>query len=269
MEAKIYQPAEIYRDAADTLYAVSGMTLFCFAKHECDTKNIIIRNFIARSAVTLKSIFKLWDAGDYHNAWVIHRALVDRMFHLHSIATNENFSEFDDWSFFEQYKAQNRVRSDGDFKHEAVGWVYELDDEQKNRIKKLSNNKPNWRRPKAEAVAKDMGMEFLYKYGYDFASMHVHPMANDGHQDFCTITKPEPPPRFPSQISVISNTILTSSMILQDALNHSSFKWRRILWDYIDEIRGLLDTGDTSYQVSFVKLGEVFKNEALCEPNKV
>lgn len=266
MEAKEYQSIEAYRSAADSLFAVSGMVLFSFARHECDTKNTIIRNFVARSALTLKSIFALWDIGDFQNAWVIHRALADRLFHLHSIGVNDEFAAFDDWSFFEQYKAQNRVKSDSEFKHEAVGWVYALSEEQKRRVYALSKNKPSWRRPKAENVAKDMGMEFLYKYGYDFASMHVHPMANDGHQDFYTITKLQPSPRFPSQISVISNTVLTSSMILQEALNHSSFRWRRALWDYVDEIRRLLDSGDESYALSTVKLAQVFNNGGLCEP---
>jgi hypothetical protein len=267
VEAKEYQSIEAYRHAADTLYAVSGMVLFCFARNECDTKNTIIRNFVARSAMTLKSVFALWDIGDFQAAWIIHRALVDRMFHLHSISVNDEFSDFDDWSFFEQYKAQNRVKSDTEFRHEAVGWVYELSAEQRRRVKELSENKPIWRRPKAEKVAGEMGMEFLYKYGYDFASMHVHPMANDGQQDFYTVTKLEPSPRFPSHISALSNTILTSSMILQEALNYSSFRWRKALWDYIDEVRRFLDNGDLSYQLLFVKLARVFENEILCEPN--
>lgn len=267
MAEQEYRTLEEYRHAADALYAVSGMVLFSFARHDCDTKNIIIRNFVARSAITLKSVFALWDICDFQNAWVVHRALVDRMFHLHGIGANNEFSAFDDWSFFEQHKAQNRVKSDDLFKHQAVGWVYELSEEQKRRIKELEKNKPTWRRPKAEAVAKDMEMEFLYKYGYDYASMHVHPMANDGQEDFYTITKLEPAPKFPSNISVISNTILTCSMILQDALNHSSFRWRKVLWDFLGEVRMLLDNGDTSYQMSFLKLARLFESGGLCEQN--
>ncbi|MEW8372642.1 MAG: DUF5677 domain-containing protein [Candidatus Thiodiazotropha sp.] len=267
MAQKTYQEIETYRQAADSLYAVCGMVLFCFAKNECDTKNIIIRNFISRSALSLKGVFALWDISDYHNAWIVYRGIMDRLFHLHSIGSNNEFQEFDDWSLFEQYKSQNRVKSDKEFKHEAVGWVYELSKEQKKRIKILEKNKPNWKRPKAENTAKDMGMEFLYKYGYDFASTHVHPMSNDGHQDFFTITKLQPAPRFPSQVTVIHNTLLASTMILQDALNHSSFRWRRLLWDYIDQIRLLLDSGNTDYHESFVKLAAVFKDEPLCESN--
>lgn len=267
MEQKEYLEIEDYRIAADSLYAVSGMVLFGFANHNCDTKDIIIRNFLARAAMSIKSIFLLWDANDFQNAWVIFRSLVDRMFHLHSLGTNDNFDDFDDWSFFEQYKSQNRVKSDLEFKHEAVGWIYELTEDQSKRIKHLSNNKPQWRRPKAESVAKDMDMEFLYKYGYDYASMHVHPMSSDGQQDFYTITKLEPCPKFPSQISVISNTVLTASMIVQDALHFSSFKWHRILWDYLDDLRKGIDKGDVKYQVTFFKLSEHFKSGPLCQPN--
>lgn len=261
-----YQEIESYRAAADALYAVKGMVLFSFAKNGCDTKNIIIRNFIARSAMTLKSVFSLWDNGDFQNAWVVHRALLDRMFHLHSLGVNDDFCAFDGWSFFEQYKSQNRLKSDEFFKDQAVGWVYQINDEKKSRIKELERNKPKWRRPKAEDVAKDMGMEFLYKYGYDYGSTHVHPMANDGEQDFYTITKIEHSPKFPSQITVISNTILASTMILQDSLNHSSFRWRKILWDFIDDIRKLLGDGDVSYQESFAKLAVLFKDYDLCKP---
>ena len=249
------------------MYAVSGMVLFSFARYECDTKNIIIRNLVARSATTLKSIFALWDVSDFQNAWVIHRALLDRMFHLHNLAVSDDFVRFDDWSFFEQYKAQNRVKSDALFKHQAVGWIYDLNDEQKRRIKDLEQKKPIWRRPKAKSVAKDMGMEFLYNFGYDYASMHVHPMANDGQEDFYTITQLKPAPIFPSNITVISNTILASSMILQDALNHSTFKWRALLWSFLEEVRRMLGSDDKSYQVSFLKLIHLFESEGFCEPS--
>ena len=265
MEPKTYQTLETYKEVADNLYAVSGMVLFCIAKHDCDTKNIIIRNFIARSSMSLKSIFALWDINDFQNAWIIYRSLTDRMFHLHHIGTKNEFAEFDDWSFFEQYKSQNQLKSDKKFKHEAIGWVYELNTEQKDRMKKLEKQKPIWKRPKAEAVAKDMNMEFLYNHGYDFASRHVHPMSDDGHQDFHTITNLEPSPRFPSHISVINNSILIASLILQDALNFSSFQWRSILWTYIDEVRNLLINGDKSYQLSFLKLANLFNSETLCE----
>jgi len=254
-----------YRNGADSLYAVSGMILFSFAKHAVDTKDLIIQNFIARSAMMLKGIFKLWEISDYQDAWIIHRALLDRLFHLHDLGAKSEFCEFDDWSFFEQCKAQNKVKSDPKFKGQASGWVYELTEDQKLRIKSLSKNPPKWRRPKAEDVAKSMDMSFLYKYGYEFGSTHVHPMADDGHQDFCTLTKLESTPRFPDQINVLSNSILVSSVFLQEALNLCSFRWRRVLWDYLKQIRLFLEKGAIAYAESFLKLGYIFPNNELCE----
>ena len=194
--------------------------------------------------------------------------MTDRMFHLNDIGRKDAFTKFDDWSFFEQYKSQNKVKSDPEFKHHAVGKAYELNIEQKNRINKFEKNKPLWKRPKAEQVAKDMDMKFLYNHGYDYASTHVHPMSNDGLQDFYTITKLESSTEFPSHIVVVHNSILITSMILQDALNYSSFQWRSILYNYIDEIRNLLKNSDKSYQLSFLKIMNLIKNESLCKPNE-
>ena len=129
----------------------------------------------------------------------------------------------------------------------------------------MSKNPPKWQRPKAEDVAKSMNLSFLYKYGYDFASTHVHPMANDGHQDFYTLTKLKPTPPFPDQISVLSNSILVSSLILQEALNLSSLRWRRVLWDYLEQMRLFLEKGDNAYAESFLKLEYMFPDTELCE----
>ncbi|MBC2704864.1 DUF5677 domain-containing protein [Desulfobacula sp.] len=258
-------PVDVYVKASEALYGVSGMVLFGFGKNEYSTKDRILRNFVAKSAVSLKSIFALWELSDYQSAWVIHRTVLDRLFHLHSIGKNGEYDIFDDWSVYQQYKAQNRVKSDNAFKHQAVGWVYELSDEQKARMELLSKNKPVWRRPNAESVAKDMGMSFLYKYGYDYASKSVHPMSDDGQQEFYAITGLEPAPHFPSQISVLSNSILASTMILNEAINQSSFRWHKILWDFLEQMQNMLDAGDESYNLSFAKLGTIFHSDSLCK----
>ena len=273
---KTYLTYDEYRHGADSLYAVSGIILFSFAKHDVDIKNQVIRGFIARSAMMLKGIFKLWEISDYQDVWIIHRALLDRLFHLHALGLKNEFREFDDWSFFEQDKAQNKVKSDPEFKAQALGWGYELTDDQKSRVKSLTKNPPKWQRPKPEDAAKSMKLSFLYKYGYDFASTHVHPMANDGQQDFYTITKLEPAPKFPDHISVLSNSILACSLLLQEAMNLSSFRWRRVLWDYVEQIRLFLDKGPGVYEESFLKVMRMSLETELCEkvinpikPNKM
>lgn len=262
---KVYLDAKEYSDAADALYVAVGMILFSFAKNKCTSKDLILRNFIARAAVSQKSVISLYHAEDFPNAWVIHRTILDRMFHLHSIGEKSEYEEFDDWSFFMQYKGQNRLRSDSEFKHETVGREYDLTPQQKERIKSLSSSIPKWRRPKAKDVAKDMGMSFLYKYGYDYASKFVHPMSDDGQQDFYTITGLEPRPNYPSQVSVLSNTVLATTMIIQTALNQSSFSWIKLLWDFIDQVRLILDGGSSDeYKITMLKLCRLYESNDIC-----
>lgn len=261
---KKYHSVEAYKKASESLHAVSGLLLFEFARHNCSKKDLILRNFIARAAKSLQSIQALWELEDYQNAWVIHRTMLDRLFHLHSIGAENAFEEFDDWSFFEQIRSQNRLKSDPVFKNEAVGWSYELSPDQKARIKTLEKNKPSWRRPKAKSVAKKMDMHFLYKYGYDFASKFVHPMSDDGYQDFISITR-STNEKFPSHIAVLSNSVLAATMIVQEALNLSSFKWRKMVWDFLHEVRWLLDKGDESYEISFIKIAKSQPQLRLCE----
>lgn len=270
-QKKIYYTPQFYKDISNDIYALCGMLLFSFPMHDCSHKNQIIRNFIARSSTSLKSIMTLWELGDHPSAWVINRTILDRLFHLHDLGKENSYQKFDDWSFFQLYKDHNRLKSDSEFSGQVVGWEYELSKEQKDRIKELSKNKPQWKRPKSESVAKEMDMSFLYKYGYDYASKFVHPMSDDGLHDFYLITGLEPASREPSHIAVLSNSVLASTMIMQEAINQSSYHWRRLVWDCIDQIREAINTGEKSYMVTLAKVIHLYKNIGLNElkiPNK-
>ena len=48
-------------------------------------------------------------------------------------------------------------------------------------------------------------------------------------------------------------------MILQEALNAGSLAWRVLMFDFIDELRCFLVTGETQYRMSFLKLGSLFE----------
>jgi hypothetical protein len=137
--------------------------------------------------------------------------------------------------------------------------VEELTQERKSRYHRLVKNPPDWRRPKAEDAAKGMGLTFLYRYGYDYASRHVHPMANDGQDDFYTITRLEPPPDIPAaSIVVLSNSILVASMILQEALNASSLLWMAVVYNAIDGVRNFLHSAATEHHLPLAKVSKLF-----------
>ena len=202
----------------------------------------------------LEGIFILWSIDNYQDCWAIYRTQMDRLFHLEHISKNDEFKEFDDWSIYKQAHANILAKSDKRFPIEQTSKVYYHLDEMTPRIKEILKTKPQWKRPKAEQVAKEMGMDFLYKFGYDLASMHIHPMSNDGQQDFYTITGIEPSVSFPSQISVLHDSILTVTLMTQNIFNYSSFAWRKVLWDFLDQIRGAIDTGADEYKLTYLKI---------------
>ncbi len=252
---------EQYAQAADALHVLSGTLLFEFARHSATevTRDQIARNFIARADTMVRGIFRLWEITDYGDCWIIHRALLDRLFHLHALNDNDQFDLFDDWSFKMQYEAACRLRSDPALKGQLKGLVDDLTTERKARYQRLVKNPPDWRRPKAEDAAKAMDLTFLYRYGYDYASQHVHPMANDGQEDFFNISRLEPKPNFPEWGIVLSNSILIASLILQEALNASTLSWCRVVYDAVDGVRNFLLSASPEHHLPLAKVSMMFK----------
>jgi hypothetical protein len=105
---------EQYAQAAEALHVLSGMLLFEFARRADPgiTRDLIARNFIARADTMVRSILQLWEMKDYADCWILHRALLDRLFHLHELSQKNQFDAFDDWSFKMLYEAAGRLRSD-------------------------------------------------------------------------------------------------------------------------------------------------------------
>jgi hypothetical protein len=260
-----YRSTEEFQLAADGLYGFCGLLLFAFAKQQCDTKNLILRNFIARTSVSVRGVMQLWLISDVQDCWVLHRCLMDRFFHLRHLGAAKEYDLFDDWSFYEQYNALNRVRSDQDFGAEHRTAAFSPTPEQKARYTKLSKNPPQFKRPKAEDVAKGMDLSFLYKYGYDYGSRHVHPMSDDGGEDFFAITKLDRGSELPDQRSVISNSILVGCLIVQEALNQSSFRWRAVVYDFLGQLMSHLENGSMEYGLAMQKV-MYFAPGDLCEP---
>ena len=261
-----YLDIHAYEEAIDATHVFGGIVLFELSRHNCITRDIIIRNFLARTDVLLKAILHLWQINDLHDCWVLHRCLMDRLFHLSELDVLNEFDLFEEWSFFEQYKAQNKIRSDIELAAAKTNPLFTPSQDEAARAKILSKAPPEWHRPKAEDVAKRLDMTFLYKYGYDFASRHVHPMANDGERDFFEITHLEPAPSYPDQRVVLSNSILVGSMIFQVGLNASSFKWRHVVFNFLSELREHLQGGNATHLISLAKIADLFhQNVELSE----
>ena len=77
---------EDYEITANSLNVVCGMALLSIARFDCSRKDIILRNFIAKSSMSLKGILALWNLNNFQDCWVLYRVIVDRYLHLSSIA---------------------------------------------------------------------------------------------------------------------------------------------------------------------------------------
>ena len=91
-----------------------------------------------------------------------------------------------------------------------------------------------------------MGMDFLYKHGYDYASMLVHPMANDEDQDFYIKLNLPEKELFPDQRAVLSNSFLAVRVLIQEGLNNSTFAWRQATYNFLDNFMKFIE--DDSYE---------------------
>lgn len=263
-----FRSVEEYRRVIDAFHAVCRLILLSFAKHDLDFKNLMIRDFVARTAMTIRGVMSLWDLSNYQDCWILYRCLLDRLFHLVDIDDKNRYESFDDWSFYEQCKYWNVVRCDPNNRDTANSQMSEPTPEERKRYNNLAKDPPKWKRPKAEEVAKRLNLSFLYKYGYDVASTHVHPMATDGLQDFFTITSLEPPREFPDQRSVLHNSILVGIVILEKSLSRGDFQWPGVIKRFFGSLMRHLNDGSDEYIDALVTVSKMASQIALCRPGK-
>ena len=262
---KQYFPVKAYREAIYILDVFTKIILFQFAEHSTGIKDNIIRNFIARGIVALKGIMKLWEISDYHDCWVLHRCILDRLFHLRALARDDTFELFERWSFKHQYDSRNKIRSDPDFKERINPEFFKDMDAQKERYAIISKERPQWKRPKPEEIAREMDYHFLYKYGYDYASRLVHPMADDGEEDFYRQTKLSGRIFFIDQKVVINNSCIVVALVINEGLRYSNLVWRRLTFDFLKNFIDFLRSGSKKYQITFRKIVSLGPNVDLCK----
>ncbi len=258
-----------YTVLSDSLQALYHIILGMFMKLDgkLPLKDIIIRNITARSCICLRSISVLMESAYLVDAWILYRALLDRLLHLRYLEGTNTYKEFDDWSFKNQYEYNNTARSDGEFKERIDDDEFRPTQEQKDRYREICSKGVVWKRPYAEEVARSMDMTFLYKYGYDYASSLVHPMANDGDYDYHRIIKAGGnDPGYDKYLK--PNTILVGTMILQEGLNNSTPKWVALVYNSIDGIRQSLGGESAEKLAPLLKLSRYVRenvNFRICQ----
>lgn len=266
MAIREYPSVEAYEEAVKVFEVFTKIVLFAFAGQQPpETMDKIIRNFIARSVVTLRSILELWKIQAYSDCWVLHRCIMDRLFYLKSLAKGKAFDAFDDWCLKQQYEYMNKVRSDPEFKGRVGPSFFKDMERYKARYNELCKRGVDWRRPRAEDVAMDAGWGFLYKYAYDHASSHVHPMANDGEQEFHRLTKLAEPRDCGDSRLVLNNSCLAALLLVQEGLNISNFRWRRVVFDFLGDFLAFLQDASRKYAVTYCKIISLGPDFEVCE----
>ena len=88
-----YFSFEEYKKAAEHLELFGWGLLFQFGMKSQELKDVIIRNFTARSIVSLAGVFGLWEMGNYTDCYSLMRCLVDRLFHLRVLEKEKSYGE--------------------------------------------------------------------------------------------------------------------------------------------------------------------------------
>jgi hypothetical protein len=263
-QTSLEQAEELSR-AVETLRAFCGIVLLSFAKHGQDLRDTVARNFVARGMGSTQSIYTVWKSGHEQDAWILHRSLLDRLFHLHHLGATDEFEAFEEYSFISMYKARQQLISDPAMKDKVPSSLKELQEVSRQRYDTLAGKKPRWRRPKAEDIARSMDLGFLYRFGYDYASTHVHPMIDDGEADVAALIAAPGAVQQPDS-TVLKNSILVQSLLVQEAFNVSGLRWRAIAYDFLGQIRAFVGMENPGYQVTFLKIGRAWPEMELCEP---
>ncbi len=257
-----------YRDLFEALKGFITIVLFEIQERSDQRRDLIIRNFLARGAVTLESILRLYDARAYGDCWTLFRTLVDRHFHLHVIAVQNEFQAFEEWPFIRQFEMNNNVWSDQTLTPEQKAGVPKPTPEQKARYKDLKTKRVVWREPKPEDAARMFGLPVLYKFGYDYASRFVHPSATDGVIEFEYLTRLGGKGDRGDQRIILHDSALSFVILAHEALNASALEWRAIIFDCIEAFRKALTDGPLEYKTTLLKIAEAGPDFQWARPKR-
>lgn len=169
------------------------------------------------------------------------------------MAAKNEFEAFEQFSFVKQFEANHAAASSEQFRSSIDLGDFRSTEANKRRYRSLKQSGAKWFRPKAEAAAKSLEMPFLYTFGYDYSSCHIHPMANDGQDYLFEFQGVE---NFhPSTVNlIIQNSILVQVLLIQEGLNASELRWRKIVYDFLDECLHALAGREQKHQDILSKL---------------
>ena len=225
-------------------------------------KDVYLRNGIAKTLSLLKSIECLYAIKNYNDGWILYRALIDRLVYLYYLIDNDNFVEFDEWTNVELFEYRNNAKVDERFKRLLNDPKFKTQKGETNIYNDIKS-RLNWKKPRPFEVLKSKDLDFIYKYGYDYASMHTHPMSWDGSKEFYRLTGLKPNPHeINDDDFLLKNSLLISSMIFNLILINIHVEIPRFYLDYMSEFRKFAFGLENDFSSKFKETFELFKKDA-------
>ncbi len=242
-----------------------AMMIFTFDTIELTSKKTLLRNFAAKSISQLLSIRLLNRCNQTFDCFIIYRSMLDRLAHLYYLERTDTFEQFEKWSYMKQCEANNNSLSDEMLKDSLNKELFLSTPEEKKKYNAIKESGFKWSRPDIKSEFKDKGYYFLYQFGYDHASTHVHPMANDGMIEYFAIAPDKRPDHISTHIEyqsqiILKNAALVSSLTVQACLNSSNYNWRSLVYDFLETFNECYDNYTDEFENNFLKIKSLVEN---------
>ncbi len=261
-----HRTIEEYARAIHDIAEYAKVILPSYAKCSNAPRDIIIRNFLARSVTSLNGLVQLWRVQDYHDCWLLYRGILDRLFHLESLGREDSFEVFEKWCFLNRHRYKLKCLADPTLAGKINPSYFTPSDKDTQRFESIGHERVAWKRPRAKEVASEMGLDFLYSYGYDFASMYVHPSAIEGEEDYSRLLGIQPEESYDDQITAVHNACLVMIIMVRVALILSKLAWRSVVMQFVDHFSGFIAGGQSEHSVDLEKLREMTDMDlTLCQ----
>ncbi len=225
---------ELY-ELTESFKRVCKFVILSFEQSNLNTKNQILRNFIAKAHSLVNSISILLNEEQEGESIALYRLLIERYFYLEYLNQTNLYQAFKDWSYIKTFESRNKMRSSSEFNGPKTKEYLVDSKEQVKKYQALKEKKNLWIEPKIEQFAKEIDFTFLYSLGYDIGSSFIHPRADEGYWDALRIVKSEKMVEFKKN-NIRKNSILLANSILISASNRSEFEFGKYLNFYCNTI---------------------------------
>lgn len=230
-----------------------------------DKKDIMFMYSLARAVVQIESIFKLYELKHLSDCLILYRTQVERLLTLYHLIDTDTIQEFDDWTFIQIFDIRNKAKSDREQNEHLNPKFWTENNQRIEKYQKLKKKGANWVRPNSkelEEISKRHGIHELFKYGYRGASGYVHPMANDGEEEFGLVINMKPKNHVELDTRpIINNSLVVFIFIVNFALDEMDFEWNEYVFKFFTACTDSIKNGTQEY-MEFKKIIDGFiKND--------